>query len=214
MKLKRKHVLLDFLVIFVFTLILESFCFAVENPPLPNLGKPIILTSCGQSPDYGIPSLLGKRIGLEMAMDPLVLPEKIVVFKTLIIVIGGSGKGLGAAGVDIPDEVRRVKEVIRKAREEEIYILGMHLGGKARRGPNSDHFIPFAADVDYLIVREEGNMDGYFTKVAKENNIPLFLIEKNPELTEKMFEKSFDIFLNTSPKIKITDDISIIDCTE
>ena len=33
-------------------------------------------------------------------------------------------------------------------------------------------------------------MDGYFTKVSEENNIPLYLIEKNPELT-KILEEIF-----------------------
>jgi len=198
MKLNRKHVFLGFLLIFVFILILGSFCLTgeepplpkLEKPPLPRLEKPIFLTSCGQSPDYGIPHLLGKRIGLEMKMASFAAPDDIVGFKTLIIVIGGSGKGLGAAGVDIPDEVERVKEVIKKAREEKIYILGMHLGGEARRGRTSECFIPFAAEVDYLIVREEGNMDGYFTKVSEENDIPLYLMKKNPELT-KILEEIF-----------------------
>ncbi len=71
--------------------------------------------------------------------------------------------------------------------------MGMHLGGVDRRGPISEQFVPFATKVDYLIVRKDGNRDGYFTKVAEELKIPLFLIEKNVELVEilkEIFEDS------------------------
>ena len=88
----------------------------IDPPTRDNIIKPILLTSCGQSPDYGIPNLLGKRIGLEMEAAPLAGPDDISGFKTLIIVIGGSGKGLGAAGVDIPEEV--YDEVVLRGREK------------------------------------------------------------------------------------------------
>ena len=182
--INKQKLLLIFLVITALSLTSFSFCLATENPALPKLEKPIFVTSCGQSPEYGTAQLLGKRAGLEMKADPLAKPADIIGFKTLIIVIGGSGKGLGAAGIDTPAEIKRVEDVIKKAREEKIFILGMHIGGIDRRGPVSQDFIPFAAEADYLIVRTDGNEDGFFTNVAKEKQIPLFLIEKSPELVD------------------------------
>ena len=88
-------------------------------------------------------------------------------------------------------EIKRVEDVIKKAREEKIFILGMHIGGIDRRGPVSQDFIPFAAEVDYLIVRTDGNEDGFFTNVAKEKEIPLFLIEKSSELVG-IFKEIFE----------------------
>ena len=93
-------------------------------------------------PDFGTVDLLARRAGIEMKVNHVAQPEEIVGYKTLIIVIGGSGKGLGAAGIDIPTEVKRVEEVIKKAREEGIFILGMHIGGMDRRGPTSASFVP------------------------------------------------------------------------
>lgn len=189
MVINEKRVFFGFSMVLIIILILGSFCLAVENPPLPRLEKPIFVTSCGQSPDYGVVDLLGRRsAGLEIIANPTATPDDIEGFKTLIIVIGGSGKGLGAAGIDVPKELERVEELIKKAKEEEIFILGMHLGGVDRRGPISEQFIPFAAKVNYLIVREDGNRDGYFTKIAEELKIPLFLIVKNVELVEILKE--------------------------
>ena len=49
----------------------------------------------------------------------------------------------------------------------------MHIGGAARRGELSDKFVNAAApNVDYLIIVEEGNKDGLFTKMSTEKNIP------------------------------------------
>ena len=189
MVINEKRVFFRFSMILIIILILGSFCLAGENPPLPRLEKPIFVTSCGQSPDYGVVDLLGRRsAGLEIIANPTAEPDDIGGFKTLIIVIGGSGKGLGAAGIDVPEELKRVEELIKKAKEEGIFILGMHLGGADRRGPVSEQFVPFATKVDYLIVREDGNKDGYFTKVAEELKIPLFLIIKNVELVEILKE--------------------------
>jgi len=189
MVINQRSFLFRFSIILIIVLSLSSLGFAIENPSLPSLNKPIFVTSCGQSPDYGVVDLLGKRrAGLELKVNPLAKPDDLIGFKTLIIVIGGSGKGLGAAGIDVPEEVKRVEELIKKAKEEGIFILGMHLGGVERRGPVSQEFVPFAAKVDYLIVRTDGNEDGFFTNVAKEKEIPLFLIEKSVELVEILKE--------------------------
>ena len=53
--------------------------------------------------------------------------------KTLIIIIGVSGKGLGEAGVKIEKEVERAKALIAACKEKGIKIIGMHLGGVERR---------------------------------------------------------------------------------
>ena len=102
--------------------------------------------------------------------------------KTLIAVIGGSGKGLGSAGLAVSDEVKRCDSFIKAARAQKKYIIGMHIGGSDRRGPNSVDFLPFAGQVDYMIVRADGNADGYFTKLCAEKKVPLYIIETTREI--------------------------------
>jgi hypothetical protein len=82
----------------------------------------------------------------------------------------------------VPDEKKRCDDLLAAARKHDMYIIGMHIGGEERRGPVSENFVPYAAKVDYLIIKEDGNMDGYFSQIAEENTIPLHTIQKSMEV--------------------------------
>ena len=146
---------------------------------------PVAMTAPGQSPEIAIVSLLARRIKLEIKSEPFLKPEEIEGFKTLIIIIGGSGKGLEAACVDIEEESKRAKDLIAVCKEKEIKIIGMHLGGETRRGANSQIMIELVTPkCDYIVVREDGNKDGIFTKICSENKIVLTEIEKTLQVTD------------------------------
>ena len=101
----------------------------------------------------------------------------------LFLVVGGSLKGLGAAGVDVESEAARATEFANKAKAGEITLIVVHIGGSARRGDTSDPIIKAAAPkANMLLVVETGNEDGYFTNVSKDNNIPLFLYSKQSKM--------------------------------
>lgn len=146
---------------------------------------PVAMTAPGQSPEIAIVNLLARRMNLELKSEPFLKPEELEGFKTLIIIIGGSGKGLGAAGVDIEEEVKRAKNLIAVCREKEIKIIGMHLGGETRRGANSQIMIELVTPMcNYVVIREDGNKDGIFTKICSENKIVLTEIEKTLQVTD------------------------------
>jgi len=146
---------------------------------------PVAMTSPGQSPEIAIVKLLANRINLKIASNPFMKAEALEGNKTLIIIIGGSGKGLGAAGVDIQEESERAEELIAVAKEKGIKIIGMHLGGSTRRGPNSAVMIDLITpNCDYVVVRADGNEDGIFTTICSQNNIPLTLIEKTTQVAD------------------------------
>jgi len=146
---------------------------------------PVIMTSPGQTPEITLINLLAKRVNLEVKSDNFLVPEKLNGFKTLIMAIGGSGKGLGAAGVDIQGEVERANALIAACKEKGIKIIGMHLGGEVRRGANSQIMIDLITpNCDYVVVRSDGNKDGIFTKICSEKKIPLAEIEKTIELVD------------------------------
>ena len=91
-------------------------------------------------------------------------------YKTLIVTMGTSGKGMGAAGIEIDDELARVENLITEARNQGILVLGFHIEGEARRSGACENSINLVAPlVDYLIVRSDGNLDGRFDEIAKKN---------------------------------------------
>ncbi|MGF6905566.1 DUF6305 family protein [Fusobacterium sp. PH5-44] len=157
-----------------------------------NFEKPILLTSAGQSADVQMVQALLKKAGLEANFDKSVTADGIKDEKTLILAIGGSSKGLGAAGIKVEDELDRVAKLIEKAKANNIKIIGIHVGGSARRGELSDKFITSTVDkVDYLIVVEDGNKDGLFTNVSTEKNIPLETIPKITSAVDPL-KKAFE----------------------
>ena len=82
-------------------------------------------------------------------------------------VVGGSSKGLGAAGIDKEQEIDRVKGLLDAAKSSGMKILVMHVGGEGRRGALSDAFIEVAVPyADALIVVDGGNEDGLFDRLA------------------------------------------------
>ena len=146
---------------------------AFTSPP------PVAITSCGQSPDAYTVSLLSKRAKIEHVFDNMLKPEALKTVKTLVIVTGGSAKGLGEAGIDEKGELARVAQLLAKAKELGVKVLAVHVGGESRRGPLSDKFIdPVTAKADFVLVTEDGNKDGAFTRAARARNIPIVIVKQ------------------------------------
>jgi len=186
---------LNFLFVVILLLSFTAFSgqlLAAEEQP------EILITSIGQSADARMVNVLLTRHNVETVYEQLALPEDIENFKIVIAVVGGSSKGLGAAGIDKNDEIDRTKSLIQEIEDQEVVLLVMHIGGEARRGALSDTFldeiVPYA---DHLIVVEAGNMDGYFTEISKEKEISMEVVDKIVDTGELV--KSF---ISSDYKIK------------
>ena len=157
-----------FLVLLI-TLICSSFAFT----QMGNSGP--LLTSIGQSPDAELIRVLLTRQGIPFQLNPLATSADLrAADEILVLVIGGSSKGLGAAGISADDELARTRALITRARELNMQIIAVHIGGEDRRGALSDGFINYAVPLaDQVIVVSTGNADGLFTSLAGGAGIPL-----------------------------------------
>ncbi len=107
--------------------------------------------------------------------------------KSLLLVLGTSMKGLGAAGLDTSKEMQRVKGLVEAARAQNIPILCLHLGGEERRGPLSDEFITtFLPSAQMAIVVRSGNKDGLFSKICQQQGIDLVEVDKAVDALEPL----------------------------
>ncbi|HSW29842.1 MAG TPA: DUF6305 family protein [Longimicrobiales bacterium] len=167
--------------------------------PAPTAQLPVLLTSCGQSPGPERVKFFLNRLQLQheflaraTAQDLVAAQQGGKPYKALIIVTGASLKGMGAAGVSMPQELARTEALIAEAKRQGITVIGSHVEGMARRaqgaaaGDNSDEqsidaVMPNAA---FMIVRKDGDEDRRFTVISQKSNIPLLLFEKNMELGE------------------------------
>lgn len=153
--------------------------------------QPALITSAGQSADVQIASVQARKAGLQSVLVKAAGPKDLASAKTLVLVLGASLKGLGAAGLDTPKEKARVTALLNEAKAKGIPVLMLHLGGEARRGDLTDEmaaaYLPFAR---LAIVVKSGNKDGLFTKICKDKAIPLQEIEKTLDLVEPL-KKAF-----------------------
>ncbi|WP_315119114.1 DUF6305 family protein [uncultured Clostridium sp.] len=153
--------------------------------------QPAVLTSVGQSADLEMVKALMDNAQLEYTMNKVIKGSELKDEKTLVLAVGGSSKGLGAAGIKAEDELARTEELIKAAKEKGMKVIAAHVGGENRRGELSDKFIkPAIENADYIIIVESGNKDGLFTNVASEKNIPMESVKSIADVMEPL-KKAF-----------------------
>ena len=142
---------------------------------------PAILTSVGQSADVDIVATHCKKIKLDVYQNNTIKAEELTSkYKTIILAVGGSNKGLGAAGIDADQELARADALIAKAKELGITVIAMHVGGADRRGTLSDSFIkPAFAAADIAIIVESGDTDNLMHDILAGNNTPTSYVAKS-----------------------------------
>lgn len=160
---------------------------------------PVLVTSIGQSPGPVYFRVFMNRLGYDFVFNSLATVEDLAAghqdagaFKSIIIVTGASGKGMGAAGISIEDELARAERLIAQARSLGLTVIGAHIEGMERRaqgaapGDNTDELSIDAVcpNADMLLVMEEGNEDGRFSDIAADVGIPIILFEKLTNLSD------------------------------
>lgn len=146
------------------TLVLSAIAHAAD------FKTPILLTSGGQSADPQLVKTLLTRENIAFDYAPLATSANLEGKGALLIVLGGSGKGLGAAKISAEQESARIADLLKAAKEKKIPVMAMHIGGKNRRGALSDEFNRIgAAGADEIIVVKGGNDDGLFTTISSEH---------------------------------------------
>ena len=171
---------------------------SVDIKPQP----PILITSCGQSPGPAMLKALMPKTGLEIELNGLATAADIKSgkYKTVFIVMGASLKGMGAAGIDIADELKRTAALIAEARNQKMIVVGAHIEGMKRRaqgaaeGDTTDEqsIDAVAPNSDLLVVYKDGDSDNRFTTIANNKKIPMIRFDRYPDLQvelQKMFAK-------------------------
>jgi len=197
--------------------VLSGSTLASDEATIPIAEFPVLTTSAGQSADINTLNIIADEAGLKydycdvptvemidagvglggaksgpgFHVEVLTDLEKYPIktpYKTIIFAIGASMKGMGASGLTIDDEIKRLKNVIDYCKKNKIFIIAVHVGGLSKRGaPGSDNekmidaVTPFA---DYIIVTKDGNKDGRFTAIAEKNKINLTEIDYALDLVD------------------------------
>lgn len=160
---------------------------AAEAPAAPaapvefngKLVGPFAVTSCGQSPGATMLNVVATQAGLtsvnDNAMSAADLPAET---KTLIITMGTSGKGMGAAGTDVGMEVARCTELANAAKAAGMLVCAAHVEGMSRRTDANDQasIDGVLALADVVLVIEDSDSDNFFTDYCNTNGLPLLKV--------------------------------------
>ena len=151
--------------------------------------QPILLTTAGQSVDVKLAGVLLDRLKVTFTSNAAATAADLKGFKTLMVVPGYSSKGLGSAGVIREAELTRVRSLLAAAKAAGIPVLAVHLGGKARRGVQSDDFNKLVAEAAAtVIIVDQGDEDGFFTQVCAGSMIPLKPVKNMAEAMKPLEE--------------------------
>lgn len=184
--------------------------FLIAGQALPKVGLPILTTSAGQSTDVTTLNIVLEEAGIAYDYCDVPTPEMVAdgvglggresgpgfhvesttdlakyppgtPYKAVVFAIGASLKGMGASGLTLDSEEARLKKLLDFCKQKKIFVLAVHVGGEAARGPAGsdnermiDAVAPYA---DYLIVTKDSNKDGRFTKIAEAKKVPLSQVE-------------------------------------
>ena len=164
----------------VLTVLVLLGCLAAAAETAPAFPAPYLIMSAGQSADAEMVKVMMTKLKIDdYTLNSLATAEDVVNYGTLIVAVGGSSKGLGAAGIDADQELARVSAILDAATEAGVKVLALHIGGSARRGELSDKFIePVLSKCQACVVVAEGNTDGLFDQLAETYSFTLSQVEK------------------------------------
>ena len=153
----------------------------------PAFETPLLLTSAGQSADVSLAAALARKAELPATLAKAAEGKDLAGHRTLVLVLGASMKGLGAAGLDTSKEKDRVRALLAAAKSLSIPVLCLHLGGEQRRGELTDEMIKeFLPSAKMAIVVASGDKDGLFSRICREKAIPLKVVEKTLDAVEPL----------------------------
>ncbi|HOA15975.1 MAG TPA: DUF6305 family protein [Bacillota bacterium] len=156
---------------------------------------PLLITNVGQGAESAMVNTLCKMNKITADLKDTVTADELAdaagkaKYSFMAVVVGYSGKGMGAAGVNLEQELARANSVLKKAQALKIPVIIMHIGGFERRGANSDPIIKEVFKyANHAIFVASGN---YADAVAFENKKPDNLLNNSlPKgVTPKIVDK-------------------------
>ncbi|MEA3283868.1 MAG: DUF6305 family protein [Synergistota bacterium] len=182
----RRNIVVLAVLVSLFSLFVGSAMAAVTGDAPLKGDEPLLITNAGQGPGGKMGRLLVSRSKAvkDMTYNAEPTPGDILSggYKTVLVVIGSSAKGLGASGITIDDEIDRLGAIMEACKKEGIQVIAAHIEGKARRGkPGSadersiDAIAPYAQG---FVVKNDSDSDGRFTELAEANGASLTIIDE------------------------------------
>lgn len=198
-----KKLLSMVLVLCALLMLTLTACAEISGDPLMNIKTPIMITNAGQGPGGKMGRLLISRAGtLTEDQDyyyvdvPYAADVDAHEYGAIVIVIGSTDKGLGATGITIDEEIKRVNEVVARANEKGVPVIAVMLEKDKRSeistNANERCIDAVCPESSWMVVIKDVNTDGRYDEIKAKHNIPLTLLDNSMDfitLAQQAFVK-------------------------
>jgi hypothetical protein len=178
--------------ILIIMTIIPNNVIAFEKAVFPK--EPVLITSLGQNPDGLMVRVVLSKIGIEN--DYLELASDADLnhrYHSVVMAVGVSYKGMGAAGLNYNDEINRTRKLVCEAVKKDCPIILAYFGENPGREKRTHQLIKLVAPrSDYIIAKRNETNDKYFTEISRDNKITLLSVDNLAQL-ENIFKNIYNV---------------------
>ncbi|MGX8794496.1 DUF6305 family protein [Fusibacter sp. JL298sf-3] len=168
------------LIISVYILVLSAQTASSEMlDTIPSLPQPIgeetvLITSAGQSMDTYIVKDMANELLIHNYFMPTATEADLTKTQSVIVVVGYSHTSDKLNTFTAEEEIDRVRALIKSAKSGGQSITTVFIGGKNRRGTETDAMLSALLPIsDYIITTVDGDEDRFLYTLAQEAGRPI-----------------------------------------
>lgn len=163
----------------------QTKIFTLPGLPRPIAEEPVIITSAGQSTDTYIVRDISNQLMIRSLFMPQAKAADLKEVKTVVFVIGYSSLGTKLQGKEYEDEKTRLQELIEKAKDKELTVIAVVMGGEQSGSKKTEELIELVgAESDYMIGVRKSNYESILTRLSKEREISLSMVSGVNDISE------------------------------
>jgi hypothetical protein len=159
--------------------------FTLPGLPRPIAKAPVVITSAGQSTDTYIIHDISNQLMIRSFFMPQAEDIDIKDIKTIVFSVDYSSLGTKYKDISYDEEKKRINKLIKKAKDKELTVLTIVLGGKQPHEKKTEELLRLIGNqTDYFIgLRGSGNEE-ILTELAENRDIPLTLVDGVNDISE------------------------------
>lgn len=157
---------------------------------MPSLPKPIakemvLITSAGQSTDTYVIKDIANKLMIHNYFMPQSQTLDYEEINSVVFVIGYSEISEMLFDTNYEDEFNRIKQLIKESEKMDLKVISIFIGGQHRKDDQTIALLEFLGDhSDYIIATADGDRDQSLYKLAKDNKIPITIVNKLEDISE------------------------------
>ncbi len=187
----RKLLILPILVVLLYLISTNSplsrnvNAHVVPSLPRPIAEETILVTSAGQSTDTYIIKDISNKLMIHNFFMPQAENEDLEDINTIVFVIGYSPLSEKVNQLSFETESKRIESLLNYASKNEVTVISVFIGGKQRRAAETDEMLGnIIPKSHYVISTFEGDFDHFISETARQNDIPLTLVDNITDISE------------------------------